>query len=45
MIAWKLRVRAETSDPRIKIPKPQIAIIKASVEAYVSGESNNASSS
>jgi hypothetical protein len=45
MTAWKPRVRAGTSDPRIKIPKTQIAIIRASVEAYVSAEDNNEASS
>jgi len=37
------RVRAGNSNPRIKIFKHQIAIIEASVDAYVSSESNNAS--
>jgi hypothetical protein len=44
MTAWKARVREGNSNPRIRIPKHQIAIIKASVDAYVSGERNNASS-
>ena len=43
MTAWKPRFRAGTSDPRVKIPKNQIAIIKASVDAYLTGENNNAS--
>jgi len=43
MIAWKPHVKAGTSDPRIKISKHQIAIIKASMDAYMIGESNNAS--
>jgi len=42
MTAWNPHVREGTSDLRIKIFKPQIAIIKASVVVYVSGESNNA---
>ena len=44
MTAWKPRVRAGTSNPRIKIPKVQVAIIKASVEAYMTGDKNNVSS-
>ena len=44
MTAWKPRIRAETSDPKIKIPKQQIPIIEASVEAYLAGENNNPSS-
>ena len=43
MTAWKPRIRANTSDLRIKIPKAQITIIKEFVEAFVSGEDNNAS--
>ena len=34
MTAWKPRMREGTSDPRVAIPRPQIDIIKASVEAY-----------
>jgi hypothetical protein len=45
MTAWKARTREGSSNPKIKIPKHQIAIIKASVEAYVLGENNNYTSS
>ena len=44
MTAWKPRIRAGTGDPRIKIPKAQISIIKASVDAYVYESGNDASS-
>jgi len=33
-------MKAGTSDSRIKIPKIQIAIIKASMDAYISIEDN-----
>jgi len=41
---WKPRMRIGTFDPRIRISKYQIAIIKAFVDAYMSGKSNIASS-
>jgi hypothetical protein len=44
MTAWKPRIRVGTADPRIKIPKAQISIIKASVGAYVYESGNYASS-
>jgi len=44
MIALKPQMRGGTSDPRIKIPKTQIAIIKALVDAYMFAKGNNASS-
>jgi len=40
MTTWKARMRERTVAPKIKIPKQQIAIIKASVEAYVASECN-----
>jgi len=45
MIAWKPHMRVGTLDQKIKIPKTQIAIIKALVDAYVFAKGNNASSS
>ena len=34
MTAWKLRIRAGTVDPKIRIPKVQMNIIKGSVDVY-----------
>ena len=42
MTAWKSRVRAGTSNPRIKIPKAQISIIQQSIDAYIVEESGHA---
>lgn len=44
MTAWKPRMREGTADPRVKIPKQQIAIIKASVESYATEDGNISSS-
>jgi len=43
MTTWKLPVKVGTSDPKIKISKAQIAIIKISRDAYVFVEGTNAS--
>ena len=43
MTIWKSRMRAGTSEPRIKIPKAQISIINEFVRAYIVGERSNAS--
>ena len=43
MTAWKPRMREGTSDPRVAIPKPQIDIIKASVEAFTVDSGDDAS--
>ena len=43
LTAWKPRMRAESSNPRIRIPKNQVDIIKQSVDAYMSGDGNSAS--
>ena len=43
MTAWKPRFREGTANPRIRIPKGQIGIIKSSVAAYLSQTSNDAS--
>ena len=43
MTAWKPRFREGTSDPKVAIPKPQIDIIKASVQAYSSDSEQDSS--
>ncbi len=43
MTAWKPRMREGTLDRRVVIPKPQIDIIKASVEAFTANSDDDES--